>query len=131
MAITDFEQQVILDEMILVFSLFGFAYTLHLQLSLQDHVLAALGSGLVFLFLAFISRGAIGGGDIKLIAALGLWLGTKALLTIIIYGTIAGGIAASLLLLSKRIYRKQYIAYGPYFALSGIGVLLKWLHTIF
>ena len=131
MTITDFEQQVILNEMVSVFSLLGLCYTLHLQLSLQDRVLAALGGGLLFLFLAFISNGAIGGGDIKLIAALGLWLGIKALITVIIYGAIAGGIAALLLLLSKRVTRKQYLAYGPYFALSSIGILLNWLPVSF
>lgn len=131
MTVTDFEQQIILNEMVYFFALFGLCYTLHLQLPLTEHLIASIGAGSLFLFLAFISRGALGGGDIKLVAALGLWLGIKALLAVVIYGTIAGGIAASLLLLSKRIYRKQYIAYGPYFALSGIGVLLKWLHTIF
>ena len=129
MTITDFEQQVILNEMVFVFALFGLCYTLHLQLSLQDHLLAALGGGLLFLFLAFISRGAVGGGDIKLIAALGLWLGIKALITVIIYGAIAGGIAALLLLLSKKVKRKQYLAYGPYFAISAICILLNLLRT--
>lgn len=129
--ITDFEQQVILNEMVFFFALFGLCYTLHLQLSLREHLLAALGGGLLFLFLAFISRGAVGGGDIKLIAALGLWLGVKALINVIIYGAIAGGLAALLLLFFKKTERKQYIAYGPYYALSAIGILLKLLRLSF
>ena len=131
MTITDFEQQVILNEMVFFFALFGLCYTLHLQLPIQEHLLAALGGGLLFLFLAFISRGALGGGDIKLIAALGLWLGWKLLLSVIFYGTIAGGVVALALLLTKKIKRKQYLAYGPYFTLSAIGLLLKILHTLF
>lgn len=125
MTITDFEQQVILNEMVFFFALFGLCYTMHLQLSLREHLLAALGGGLLFLFLAFISRGSLGGGDIKLVAALGLWLGIKPLITIIIYGAIAGGIVALLLLLLRKTTRKQFLAYGPYFALSAIGVLLN------
>lgn len=125
MTVTDFEQQVILNEMVFVFALLGLCYTLHIQLSLQDHLLAALGGGLLFLFLAFISKGAIGGGDIKLIAALGLWLGIKALITVIIYGAIAGGAGALLLLLLKKTTRKQFLAYGPYFTVFAIGVLLR------
>ena len=131
MTITDFEQQVILNEMILFFALSGLCYTLHLQLSLQDHLLAALGGGLLFLFLAVISKSALGGGDIKLIAALGLWLGMKPLISVIIYGAITGGIAALFLLLSKQTTRKQFLAYGPYFALSAIGVLLNLLRVTF
>ena len=131
MTITDFEQQVILDEMIVAFALLGLCYVFHLQLSLKDHLLASLGGGCFFLFLAFISKGALGGGDIKLIAALGLWLGWKSLLSVILYGAIAGGIAALVLLLTKTITRKQFLAYGPYFALSAIGLMLKLLRTLF
>ena len=127
MTVTDFEQQVILNEMVFIFALMGLCYTLHLHLSLQDHLLATLGGGLLFLFLAFISKGSIGGGDIKLIATLGLWLGIKQLILVIMYGTISGGIGAVVLLLLKQTERKQYIAYGPYFALSAVFVLLKLL----
>lgn len=130
MTITDFEQQVILNEMVFFFALLALCYTLHLHLSLQDHLLAALGGGLLFLFLAFITKGAIGGGDIKLIAALGLWLGIKPLISVIVYGAMAGGMAAILLLLARQIKRKEYLAYGPYFALSAIGVMLKLLRIL-
>lgn len=131
MTVTDFEQQVILDEMVIVFALLGLCYTLHLRLPLQEHLLAALGGGLFFFLLAFVSKGALGGGDIKLIAALGLWLGWKPLLSVIVYGAMAGGVAALLLLLTNRIKRKQFLAYGPYFALSAIGVMLKLLRILF
>lgn len=131
MTVTDFEQQIILDEMVIVFALSGLFYTLHLRLPLQAHLLAALGGGLLFLLLAIISKGALGGGDIKLIAAIGFWLEWKALLSVIVYGAMAGGVAALLLLLTNRIKRKQFLAYGPYFALSAIGVMLKLLRILF
>ena len=85
MTVTDFEQQVILDEMVFAFALLGLCYVFHLQLPLTDHLLASIGGGLLFLFLAIVSKGALGGGDIKLIAALGLWLGWKSLLSVILY----------------------------------------------
>lgn len=129
--VTDFEQHVILDEMLLAFAILGFCYTLHLRLPVLNHILASLGGGLFFLILAVISKGAIGGGDIKLVAALGIWLGAAPLLSVIMYGAMAGGIAALVLLLSKRIKRNQYLAYGPYFALSAIGILLNWLKVLF
>ena len=37
---------------------------------------------------------------------------------------LAGGAAALLMLLTKQKQRKSYFAYGPYFALSGIGIVL-------
>jgi leader peptidase (prepilin peptidase)/N-methyltransferase len=129
--ITDFEQYVIFDSMLLPFSIIGLCYTAHMNLPLFNHIAAALGGGLLFLLLAIATRGAIGGGDIKLIAAMGLWLGIRPLLGVIAYGFLAGGIAALFLLLTRQKQRHDYFAYGPYFALSGIGLLLKWLRIIF
>lgn len=129
--VTDFEQHVILNEMLLVFAVAGFCYTLHLHKPILDHILASMGGGLFFLLLAVISKGAIGGGDIKLVAVLGLWLGVSSLLSVIVYGAIAGGIAALFLLLCQKIKRNQYLAYGPYFALSSIGIMLNWLNVLF
>ena len=129
--VTDFEQHVILNEMLLPFAIIGLCYTFHLHLSVSSHILASLGGGLLFLLLAVIGKGAIGGGDIKLIAALGLWTGIKPLASLIIYGSMAGGIAALILLLAKKTGRHQYLAYGPYFAISGIGIFLKCLRVLF
>ena len=123
--VTDFEQYVIFDTMLLPFAIIGLCYILHLHLPLGEHVAAALGGGLLFFLLAVITKGAIGGGDIKLVAAIGLWFGYQSLLVVIMYGFLAGGAAALLMLLTKQKQRKSYFAYGPYFALSGIGVLLR------
>ena len=128
--ITDFEQYVIFDSMLLPLAILGLCYTFHLQLPVTDHLAAGLGGGLLFFLLTLLTKGAIGGGDIKLIAALGLWLGIRPLLSVIMYGFIAGGAAALFLLLTKQKNRHDYFAYGPYFALSGIGVLLSWIHVL-
>ena len=128
--ITDFEQYVIFDSMLLPFALCGMCYTLHLHLPVTEHLAAGLGGGLLFFLLTLLTKGAIGGGDIKLIAAMGLWLGIRPLLSVIAYGFIAGGIAAFILLLTKQKSRHSYFAYGPYFALSGLGIMLGWLRAL-
>ena len=122
--VTDFEQYVIFDAMLLPFVIIGLFYTLHMQLPLGEHITSAVGGGLLFFLLAVITKGAIGGGDIKLVAAMGLWFGYPSLLTIIMYGLLSGGVAALLMLLAKQKKCNSYFAYGPYFALSGIGILL-------
>ena len=127
--ITDFEQHVIFDATLLPLAICGVAYTLYLQFPLTEHLAAGFGGGFLFFVLTLLTKGAIGGGDIKLIATLGLWLGIKPLITVIIYGAIAGGLAALLLLLLKKTTRKQFLAYGPYFALTAIGVLLNFLRV--
>ena len=128
--VTDFEQYVIFDSMLLPLAILGLCYTLHLQLPVTEHLVAGLGGGLLFFLITLLTNGAIGGGDIKLIAALGLWLGLRPLFSVIMYGFLAGGIAALFLLITKQKKRHDYFAYGPYFALSGIGVLLSWIHVL-
>ena len=129
--VTDFEQYVIFDSMLLPLAALGLCYTVHQQLSLTEHLATGLVGGLLFLLLTILTKGAIGGGDIKLIAALGLWLGIRPLLSVIMFGFLAGGAAALFLLVTKQKKRQDYFAYGPYFALSGIAVLLSWIRPLF
>ena len=129
--VTDFEQYVIFDAMLLPLAVAGVCYTLHMQLSITEHLAAALGGGLLFFLFTLLTKGAIGGGDIKLIVAMGLWLGLRPLISAITYGFIAGGIAALFLLLSKQKRLHSYFAYGPYFAISGIGILFGLLKMVF
>lgn len=124
MTLTDFEQFMLFDAMTIPLAIIGALYALNTNLNLIEHVLAAFIGGGAFFLLAVLSKGALGGGDVKLIAALGFWLGSK-LLNVIIYGTVAGGLAAILLILAKQKDHSSYFAYGPYFALSAIYFLLN------
>ena len=121
---TDFEQQVIFDDMLLPFAIFGALYTTMSGFSITDHALAAVTGGAVFLLLAVLTRGGIGGGDIKLVAALGLWLGSDALLTVVIAGLLLGGIVALLLLITGKKKRGEYFAYGPCFTIVALLAVL-------
>jgi prepilin peptidase CpaA len=56
---------------------------------------------LVLGFLAF-AAGLFGGGDAKLLAALGLWFGPAATADLVVITGIAGGVLAYLLLLARR-----------------------------
>lgn len=123
MTVTDFEQYMLFDAMTLPLALLGMFYVWQMNLDFQEHAAASLIGGGIFLLLAVISKGSLGGGDVKLIAALGLWFGFD-LLSVVIYATIAGGLAAIILILTKQKDRKSYFAYGPYFALTAIYFLL-------
>lgn len=110
--------------MMLPFAAGGLLLSL-LQLPLlTDRLIAAAIGGVAFLVLAILSRGALGGGDVKLIASLGLWLGTDALLFVTMAGIVLGGLAALLLMLLRLKKRKSAFAYGPYFALTALTLFL-------
>lgn len=122
---TDFEQYVIFDRMLLPFALVGILAAVHLGVPLGERFLAAAVGGGIFLLIAFISRGGIGGGDIKLVAALGIWLGVQTLLDVVIAACVAGGIVAVALILAGKKSRADYFAYGPYFALAAMWFLCR------
>jgi leader peptidase (prepilin peptidase)/N-methyltransferase len=76
---TDFEQYCIFNDMIIPLAAGGvLCCALFLPIAI-DHLISAAAGGVLFLIIAILSRGALGGGDIKLIACLGLWMGTKTL----------------------------------------------------
>lgn len=124
MTATDFEQYMLFDAMTLPLALLGGFYVWQMALDFQEHVTAALIGGGIFLLLAILSKGSLGGGDVKLIAALGLWLGFEKLLSVVLIGSIVGGLSAVLMIMTKQKDRSSYFAYGPYFALSAIYFLL-------
>jgi prepilin peptidase CpaA len=64
---------------------------------------SAAGWGVGFLlFLSLFLLGAMGAGDVKLLAAMGAWLGPGAVCWVAIYGSVAGGVLALPLIISKR-----------------------------
>ena len=123
--LTDFEQYVIFDKMLIVFAIIGLTAIYNLNLPLTDRLIAALAGGGFFLLLAIVSKGAIGGGDIKLMFVLGIYFGIDNLLTICIAGFILSGTMAAILLAVKLKQRGSYIAYSPYFTLSALYILIK------
>ncbi len=128
--VTDLEQRLIFDITTLPLALLGLAHTITAAYTassfspLLENLLAAAGGGLIFLLLAILTQGGIGGGDIKLIAALGLWLGPNHLTSVTCIGIILGGLISLLLLITGRKKRGDAFAYGPCFTLPALLYLL-------
>jgi leader peptidase (prepilin peptidase) / N-methyltransferase len=77
-----------------------------------------LGGGL-FLVIILASRGGMGGGDLKLGAMLGAFLGWKALLFALFVAIVLGGAIGAVLLATGRRGRKDPIPFGPFLAAGG------------
>lgn len=80
---------------------------------------AAIGFGLLLL-IAIVSRGGMGGGDIKLFAILGLVLGWNLVLLAFFMSTLFGAVFGIIGLLLKRVQRGKPMPFGPYIALGTI-----------
>ena len=79
---------------------------------------------MIFTLLAVITRGGIGGGDIKLIGVLGIWFGID-LIDVVSYGFILGGIFAVILIALKIKQRTDFFAYGIYFSMTALYFLVN------
>lgn len=121
--VTDLEQHLIFDKMQLPFAVLALVF-MCLSGQIGNYLLAAVAGGMAFLLLALFTRGAIGGGDIKLMFVLGLWLGMEKLLQIVAGGFILGGLVAGVMLLSGRWKRDEHFAYSPYFSVIALILLL-------
>jgi len=77
----------------------------------------AAGFGVPF-FLAGLGKGGMGGGDIKLMAAAGFWLGFPGVLYALFAGALAGSVFGLILILSGRKKRKDPIPFGPFLVLG-------------
>lgn len=88
---------------------------------LLDAVLGFVVGGGSFLLIYMISRKGLGGGDVKFIAAAGLYIGLSGVLSAILYGTMAAALTALILLLLKKIGRKDSIPLAPFLY---IGILI-------
>jgi len=73
----------------------------------------ATGGGLFFV-LYLVSRKGLGGGDVKFIAAAGLYLGFKGILPVMLYGTILASLTGIVLIALKKIGRKDKIPLAPF-----------------
>lgn len=83
-------------------------------------LVGCLLAGALFYVIAVASRGGMGGGDIKLAAMIGAFLGWQLVLLAIFLGVLAGGVTGLLLLLSGRKGRKDPVPFGPFLALGGL-----------
>jgi leader peptidase (prepilin peptidase)/N-methyltransferase len=79
----------------------------------------AIASG----FALLMGRQGMGGGDLKLLAALGAWLGWHAVLPVILIASIAGlCVNVPRMMLGKHGRHTQY-PFGPFLAIGGIVVM--------
>lgn len=134
----DFQEQIIPDELSYglmvagtVFSFFNkelylqiiFYFPPILNRLVASYVGLLVGGGILY-FIAWISRGGMGGGDIKLAAGLGTFLGWENTLMMLGLSFLFGGIAGVILLLSGKKKRKDPIPFGPFIAAATIVVIL-------
>jgi leader peptidase (prepilin peptidase)/N-methyltransferase len=67
----------------------------------------------------------MGFGDFKLLAAIGAWLGWKALPLVVLLSSLVGSVVGVVLIVLARRGREVPMPFGPYLAAAGV-IALFW-----
>lgn len=81
---------------------------------LVDSIYGLLLGGGLFLLVYLLSRKGLGGGDVKFMSAAGLYLGFSGTIPAILFGTIIAALTGLVLILLKKINRKDSIPLAPF-----------------
>ena len=124
--VIDLEHQLIPDRITLPGVAAGFLASLVIPgPTWVDSLIGILVGGGIFFVIIALSRGGMGGGDMKLAAMVGAFLGWKLTLLALFLGVFLGGFVAAVLLLGGLRKRKDPIPFGPFVSL-GAAVSLFW-----
>lgn len=117
----DFQHQIIPDIITIPGAISGMLLHLLTKEGALDSILGLLvgGGSLLFISLAYMiiyRKEGMGGGDIKLMAMIGAWLGIRSVLPVIMIGAFSGSIYG----LIKNRGRGGVIPFGPFLSLGAI-----------
>ena len=116
----DVRDGLLYDVITLPFAAVGFLFSLTgVLMPVANAVIGGTLCGVLFYCLYIAVRGGLGGGDVKFAAGLGLWLGWEAAIVAVWIAFLLGGIAAVVLLLTRRKGRRDGIPFGPFLAVGG------------
>lgn len=118
-SLMDIKYMIIPDILNIILALIGIGMAICNVNFIVDKVLGALIGFTIFMLIAILTN-AMGGGDIKLMSALGLIFGVKGILFITIFSFVLGAIVSILLLSFKIKNKKDKIPFGPFISLSAI-----------
>lgn len=129
----DWDTMEIPNELSLMLVFLGIADTLLAGgTPLTERVVGIVSVSLPLLLITIAIPGAFGGGDIKLMAAAGIFLGWKWSLLAAFLAIVTGGVYGIWLLATKKIERKGHFAFGPFLcggmavAVLAGGEILNW-----
>ena len=122
----DIDHQIIPDVISLPGIVLGFAASFVFPwMSWMDSLLGILLGGgsllaIAYLYAFLTGKEGMGGGDIKLLAMIGAFMGYKAVLPIIFFSSVMGTVVGVPLMLIKKADKRLAIPFGPFLALASL-----------
>jgi leader peptidase (prepilin peptidase) / N-methyltransferase len=98
------------------------------SLSVKDSLIGLVaGGGSLYLvavaYEALTKREGMGGGDVKLLAMIGAWLGWKAVLFTLFFASLSGTVIGGGAMLAQKQGRYSAIPFGPFLAFGALAYL--------
>lgn len=124
--LTDIREQLILD--VVTLPMFGLLVISRLFIGTEPfwyYLLGGLVGFTLLLVIAIVSKGGMGGGDIKLYAAIGVALGAPLTVMSLVLASFVGAIVGIILMLTGKLKRGQPIAFGPFIM---VGALISYIY---
>ncbi len=126
----DLKHKIIPDSILILLFIVGVIYNIiNPELTILNSALGFFAVSVPLFILALITNGGMGGGDIKLMAVVGIFLGWKLVLISLFIASLLGSIVGISLMLFKQIKRKEHIPFGPFLA-AGIFIAILYGNMI-
>lgn len=124
--VSDYNYMIIPNKILLVFGAILTAERILIPLSpWWDSLAGGIFGFLMLLFIAVISNGGMGGGDIKLYLVIGIALGVKLVLLSFFLATLFGAFLGGLGMLIGVVKKGKPIPFGPFI---GLGTIIAYFY---
>lgn len=94
------------------------------QYTTREAVMGMIASTTVFFIILMLAPGSFGGGDVKLSAVTGFYLGAGLWIKSFVIAVMTAGIYVVYLVIKERRERKSEIAFGPFLCLGAL--IITW-----
>ncbi len=125
----DLDHRIIPDVISLPGIAIGFLLALiGISVSVKSSLIGLLVGGgslfiVAYLYEAITKREGMGGGDVKLLAMIGAWLGWPAVLFTLFFASLLGTIIGGMIMLIQKEGRFYAIPFGPFLSLAALAYI--------
>lgn len=124
-SLIDIRYEIIPDSLIGVILIFGILFNIiNKTVTVKAMIIGFFIISVPLLVTAIIVKDSIGGGDIKLMAVTGAFLGWKFVILAFLIASVIGGIVSTILLIIRKIKKTDMIPYGPFLSIGIIIAIL-------
>jgi leader peptidase (prepilin peptidase)/N-methyltransferase len=121
----DLEHHLLLDVITLPGIVVGLAFSLLLPPGIRSALIGALvGGGVLWLigeaYYRYAGEEGMGGGDVKMLAMIGAFLGWKLAVLTLVFSSLAGSIVGLLVIATRRGGMKYALPYGTFLAIGAL-----------